>query len=115
MNWESEVTLECIDAGAGDLPDLADSILGPSGAHVSPEFHSQMVAMAEKGAIPRTTLRQRELIVQTTSVSKGCTVSTPGVYTQALHKGYISPLLPPPAGYIWKAVHGSWRLCMRGG
>ena len=89
---------------------LKKKILGSAGK-VPRDVHERMEELCLSGGVPASTLEQR----QRNKLTGGSTYGVPiGPLQEALHYGYISPNLAPPAGYIWK-FRGNWQLVLRGG
>lgn len=90
---------------------LKKKLLGSAGK-VPRDVHERMEELCRSGGVPASTLEQRER----NKLTGGSTYGVPiGPLQDALHYGYISPNLAPPAGYIWKFREGNWQLVLRGG
>ena len=95
----------------GEAPS-EDNLLGEVGPGVSAEDHAHMQSLCRQGAVPNTTLRQR----QRNRLTPGSHYGVPNSLKRALRLGYIHPCLPPPRGFIWKPyAGGSWGLVGKGG
>ena len=102
---EAVAPFRVIDAEDRD-PDL-----GGRAEHVPPDIHTAMVSLASRGLIPRTTQQERAR----NKVSSASVYEVPAELRQALEFGYVHPNIGAPAGLLWRARGGVWRLCPRGG
>ena len=71
-------------------------LLGNKAQSVPEGVRTVMEALATEGAIPITTLRQRNACLRSRTEA-----IVPDHLRDALTHGYIRPSLPPPAGYVW--------------
>ncbi len=74
-------------------------------------LHARMVELHARGGIPFTTVAQRERNQGTA----GSTYGAPPEFADAVRFGYLSPNLPAPSGFRWKARGGTWTLAPLGG
>ena len=85
--------------------------LGQAAHDVPPGVHQAMVELVATGALPITSLQQR----QRNRRCGGSAYGVPPALAAALQYGYISPNLAAPQGMKWVVNASSWRLVPRGG
>eukprot|EP00971_Amphidinium_carterae_P352844 6492749-Amphidinium_carterae.8 len=88
-----------------------DESLGPPAPGVPAEVHTRMLALFASGAIPCTTVDQR----QRNAIVSSSQYTVPAPLKEALAFSYIGPNMPPPSGLCWRAHAGEWKLSVRGG
>ena len=95
-----------------DEPDDPKMVLGRKCPSVPDGVHERMCALAMDGAIPKTTLEQRQ---RSGKMVSGTEYGVPPYLSEALRRSYISPNLPPPEGWNWKCRALNWFVAPKGG
>ena len=94
------------DARAKAKRNKRVDILGGVAPGVSQSVHEAMVAMANEGALPVTTMTRRSSLQTSTAKT-----SVPHVFELAAKHFYLHPALPAPKGYKWhRRAHLEWDL-----
>ena len=93
-------------------PSQEPNLLGEPLEGIPLDLHSQLTELASQGSIPRTTPAMRA--PKSTNQKHGVS-STPLSLLEPFAMDIFSPNLPPPAGMLWRAHGGTWRLAPRGG
>ena len=98
-----------------DLPvpvNCEEGLLGAKAPEVPLAVHERMLALAADGALPVTSLLQRQRAV----FSAGSTYGVPNFWAEARQFSYIHPNLPPPSNMKWAyKSDNTWTLEAKGG
>ena len=98
-------------SGDSPPPTNAKTLLGKRDGCVPEDAHNRMLDLAARGAIPITTLSQR----QRNRLTSGTEYGVPPELKEALTYGYLHPNLAPPQGFRWGYQGGKWMLRIHGG
>jgi hypothetical protein len=102
---DSDECILCTDNWACALHCLGER------GDVPEAVHNSMEALRRRGAIPRTSLEQR----QKSKMTSGSSYGVPPELVDALKWRYLHPDLPPPTGMKWICRGGKWSLAPLGG